>query len=89
MLRRLTTIPVLVVLVLGALRPEMAPATTTQSSEPKILRVQWAGEWIDDLEPQTNENGIADLTMLVYEGLTRLDENLNVVPGAAEVVGVQ
>lgn len=61
-----------------------ASSLAAESAPPKMLRVQWAGEWIDDLEPQTNESGIMDLTMLNYEGLTRFDEELNVVPGAAE-----
>jgi oligopeptide transport system substrate-binding protein len=76
-------VPCFVVLAMGVLALSAMPVVATQSSEPKVLRVQWASE-LPDLEPQTNENGISDLTMLNYEGLTRLDEELNVVPGAAE-----
>jgi oligopeptide transport system substrate-binding protein len=77
-------VPLLVVLGLGVLALRVVPATAAQSAEPKILRTIWSGEWIDDLEPQTNESGISDLTLLNYEGLTRIDAELNVVPGAAE-----
>ena len=76
---------VLIVLGLGSLIPSWSGASRRAAGrQAQILRVQWAGEWIDDLEPQTNENGISDLTMLAYEGLTRFDEELHVVPGAAE-----
>ena len=60
------------------------PAAATQNAQPKILRIWWADGVPDDFEPQTNDSGISDLILLNYEGLTRFDEELNVVPGAAE-----
>jgi oligopeptide transport system substrate-binding protein len=36
------------------------------------------------LEPQQTESGTVDVTFLNYEGLARFDEEMNVVPGAAE-----
>jgi len=76
-------VSLLAVLGLGVLARNAMPVAATQGGGPKILRVQWASE-MPNLEPQTNENGISDLTLLNYEGLTRLDQELNVVPGAAE-----
>jgi oligopeptide transport system substrate-binding protein len=70
--------------VLAACAGSRAPAAATQNAPPKILRIPWSTEFINTLEPQTNEFGISDLTLLNYEGLTRFDEELNVVPGAAE-----
>ena len=76
--------PVLLVLLVGVLIGMQPPAAAMQVAPPKILRKPWSTEFIYTLEPQTNQAGISDLTLLNYEGLTRFDEELNVVPGAAE-----
>lgn len=77
----LTAMMLVLIVVAGAANSVLADESV---HEPKVLRVWWAYDWIDDLEPQTNEQGISDLTFLNYEGLTRLNEEQNVVPGAAE-----
>jgi oligopeptide transport system substrate-binding protein len=74
----------LALIVGGVLFAGLAPAAARQDETPKILRVWWSDLIADSFEPQTNEYGISDLTLLVYEGLTRLDEELNLVPAAAE-----
>ena len=78
------SLSILGALILGSLLSGMTTSSAAQDGEAKILRIMWGYSFPDDLEPQTNQNGIADLTLLNYEGLTRLDTELNVVPGAAE-----
>ena len=83
--RILTSVPVLLVLVLGQLALVHGPATASQeAASDKIMRI-WMGDGFPMmLEPQQTESGTVDTTFLNYEGLTRLDEELNVVPAAAE-----
>ena len=59
-------------------------ATAVPSEEAKVLRVN-LGSFPDIIDPQKSSfvNEIAHLSM-IYEGLTRLDNELNTVPGAAE-----
>jgi oligopeptide transport system substrate-binding protein len=59
-------------------------ATAVPSDEAKVLRVN-LGSFPDIIDPQKSSfvNEIAHLSM-IYEGLTRLDNDLNTVPGAAE-----
>jgi oligopeptide transport system substrate-binding protein len=59
-------------------------ATAVPSEEPKVLRVN-LGTYPDIIDPQKSSfvNEIAHLN-LMYEGLTRLDNDLNTVAGAAE-----
>jgi ABC-type transport system substrate-binding protein len=58
-------------------------ATPTPEAQPKTLRVN-LGTYPDIIDPQKSSfvNEIAHL-QLMYEGLTRLDKDLNTVPGAA------
>jgi oligopeptide transport system substrate-binding protein len=84
MRRRLHAVSIVAILALGSLLAGLAPAVAIQGSAPQILRKPWSTEFIYTLEPQTNQAGISDLTLLNYEGLTRFDEEQNVVPGAAE-----
>ncbi len=60
------------------------PAPVEEVAAPKLLRVN-LGTYPDIIDPQKSSfvNEIAHLK-LIYEGLTRLDENLATVPGAAE-----
>jgi len=59
-------------------------STLAQDAEPKVLRVHQP-VYPDDFDPQkssfTNE---IDILALAYEGLTRLDQNQQTVPAAAE-----
>jgi oligopeptide transport system substrate-binding protein len=72
----------------SALEPTAAPAATNppeqQPSAGNILRANLV-TWPDTLDPQdasiANEIGVLSLA---YEGLTRLDKELNTVPAAAE-----
>lgn len=59
-------------------------ATAVPVEEGKVLRVN-LGSFPDIIDPQKSSfvNEIAHLSM-IYEGLTRLDNDLNTVPGAAE-----
>src|SRR5215211_6292695 len=59
-------------------------STLAQDAEPKVLRIHQP-VYPDDFDPQkssfTNE---IDILALAYEGLTRLDQNQQTVPAAAE-----
>lgn len=59
-------------------------ATPVPEAKPKVLRIN-LGTYPDIIDPQKSSfvNEIAHL-QLIYEGLTRLDPDLNTVPGAAE-----
>ncbi len=56
----------------------------TEAPKPKVLRIN-LGTWPDIIDPQKSSfvNEIAHLN-LIYEGLTRFNEKLETVPGAAE-----
>ncbi|MCD6031045.1 MAG: putative transporter, substrate binding protein (oligopeptide) [Thermomicrobiales bacterium] len=82
--RRATPVLVLMVLVCGSLLTGWAPAHARQGATPHVLRFYWGDGFQTMLEPQQTESGTVDVTFLNYEGLTRFDEELNVVPGAAE-----
>jgi oligopeptide transport system substrate-binding protein len=82
--RRATPVLVLMVLVCGSLLTGWAPAHARQDATPHVLRFFWGDGFQTMLEPQQTESGSVDVTFLNYEGLTRFDEELNVVPGAAE-----
>ena len=82
--RRATPVLVLMVLVCGSLLTGWAPAHARQGATPHVLRFFWGDGFQTMLEPQQTESGTVDVTFLNYEGLTRFDEELNVVPGAAE-----
>jgi oligopeptide transport system substrate-binding protein len=60
------------------------PEVPTPEPGPKVLRVN-LGTYPDIMDPQKSSfvNEIAHLK-LIYEGLTKLDSNLETVPGAAE-----
>ena len=85
MLRRLSVTLVLVVLLLGSSLPGLAAVAARQESAPaKILRINW-GPGVPEIDPQFSHEGQWSISGgLDYEGLTRLDENAQVVPGAAE-----
>lgn len=84
MRRRAIPVSVLVVLLLVSGVVGWLPAGAAQEASPKVMRFYWGDGFPDMLEPQQTESGTVDLTFLNYEGLTRFDEELNVVPGAAE-----
>lgn len=64
--------------------PTKAPEPEPAATGPKVLRIN-LGTWPDVVDPQKSSfvNEIAVL-QLIYEGLVRIDENGEVVPGAAE-----
>jgi oligopeptide transport system substrate-binding protein len=58
--------------------------TAAQDAEAKILRMNWGG-FPDTLDPQHGDQGHWEMSGgLDYEGLTRVNEELQPVPGAAE-----
>jgi oligopeptide transport system substrate-binding protein len=83
--RRLTVASLLVVLLLGPLFLGLASAAALQDTGgSKILRVDWGG-LPETLDPQHSDQGQWSISGgLDAEGLTRIDEELQVVPGAAE-----
>src|SRR5215207_1585768 len=82
--RTITVAPLLFVLALGTLVLGLTPAAATQDSASKILRIN-AGDFFPDptFDPQLSDNG-QGFYLFDFEGLTRIDEELQVVPGAAE-----
>ncbi len=63
---------------------KIVTATPAPVAKAKVLRVN-LGSWPDIIDPQKSSfvNEIAHLNM-IYEGLTRFNEKLETVPGAAE-----
>lgn len=87
MLRR-TGIPakLIALLMVAALLAPMAilPARAQDSAEPKVLRVHHP-TYPDDFDPQKSSfSNEIDILLLAYEGLTKLDQNQQTVPAAAE-----
>jgi oligopeptide transport system substrate-binding protein len=80
-----TSFLALIVLVLGSLALAMAPVAAVQESgKPHVLRVNW-GDPPETLDPQHSDQGQWSISGgLDWEGLTRIDEELQVAPGAAE-----
>jgi oligopeptide transport system substrate-binding protein len=83
--RFLTPLPVLVIAAVSGLLLGGAPATAIQeTSGEKVLRIQWGG-LPSTVDPQrlayVSEIAVAGLN---WEGLTRIDEQMNTVPAAAE-----
>ncbi|MFN8590540.1 MAG: peptide ABC transporter substrate-binding protein [Thermomicrobiales bacterium] len=82
--RRLVSFSLLGLLLFASGAGFWLPPSATAETAPKIMRFFWGDGFPDLLEPQQTESGTVDLTFLNYEGLTRYDEELNVVPAAAE-----
>jgi oligopeptide transport system substrate-binding protein len=73
------------VLTACAPQPETAvTATPAPVEEPKVLRIN-LGTYPDIIDPQksSSSSGVAHL-MMIYEGLTRLNGDLETIPAAAE-----
>jgi oligopeptide transport system substrate-binding protein len=85
MCRARTSFLALIVLVLGSLALAMAPVAAVQdNAKPHVLRVDW-GDFPETLDPQKSDGGQWSVSGGIdYEGLTRIDEELQIVPGAAE-----
>src|SRR5688572_24250049 len=83
--RRMTVVPLLVLLVGGLFGAGSSPTTATQAAPAKVLRVNWSGPPVPEIDPQLSHEGQWSISGgLDYEGLTRIDEELQVAPGAAE-----
>src|SRR5215212_9344768 len=84
MRRGITVAPIVILLVLTSLLPGLSLAAAQDGVGPKVLRVNW-GDPPETLDPQHSDQGQWSLSGgLDYEGLTRIDEELQPVPGAAE-----
>ena len=65
-------------------QPAKGAAGAQDVAGAKILRVQWQG-FPETFDPQQTLYGDGiGVSGLDYEGLTRIDEEMNTVPGAAE-----
>ena len=82
--RRATPVLIILGLLFGAISAAWMPAAATHDASPHVMRIWWSDEFGPMLEPQQTESGSVDVTFLNYEGLVRFDEELNVVPAAAE-----
>jgi oligopeptide transport system substrate-binding protein len=85
-MRRGITVAPIVVLLLGSLLPSPAPTAAGQTAgQAHVLRMNWGPDMPDTLDPQHSDQGQWSMSGgLDYEGLTRIDEELQPVPGAAE-----
>ncbi|HEU0113560.1 MAG TPA: ABC transporter substrate-binding protein, partial [Thermomicrobiales bacterium] len=85
MQRRLRSLAVLVVLLcLSPLAARESVMASPTGAMPHVLRVNW-GPGVPNLDPQFSHEGQWSISGgLDWEGLTRIDEELRVVPGAAE-----
>ena len=86
MRRGITVAPIVVVLVLGSLLPGLASTAARRAAgHAHVLRINWGPSVPETLDPQHSDEGQWSISGgLDYEGLTRIDEKLQVVPGAAE-----
>ena len=86
MRRGITVAPIALALLLGALLPSLAlPAVVQTAGQEHVLRMNWGPSMPDTLDPQLSDQGQWEMSGgLDYEGLTRIDEELQPVPGAAE-----
>src|SRR3954447_25694737 len=85
MSRRLSVTLVLVVVLLGSSLPGLSAVAARQQNAPaKILRIN-GGDYFPEstFDPQLSDNG-QGYYLFDFEGLTRINEELQVVPGAAE-----
>src|SRR5215212_5188930 len=84
MRRQMLNVPVLIALVLGSLVLGRVPVAATQDiSDAKVLRINAGDFFPEPFDPQLSDNG-QGFYLFDFEGLTRIDEELQVVPGAAE-----
>ena len=83
MRRGITVAPIVVLLVLTSLLAGPSLAAVQEGVGPKVLRVNWGGV-PETLDPQHSDQGQWSMSGGIdYEGLTRIDEELQPVPGAA------
>jgi oligopeptide transport system substrate-binding protein len=83
---RWITVGLLVVFLLVSLRVGGAPATAAQNQTAgeKVLRIEY-NSWPDTLDPQLTYDISQDMVVgLGFEGLTRIDSEMQTVPAAAE-----
>jgi oligopeptide transport system substrate-binding protein len=81
----ITVAPLVVVLLLASLLSGPARVTAQNGPIPHVLRVNWGDPPPDTLDPQLSHSGQWGISGGVdFEGLTKLDEELQPVPGAAE-----
>jgi oligopeptide transport system substrate-binding protein len=83
--QRMTSFLVSVLLISGMFVPGIAPVVASQdTSDAKLLRIN-GGDFFPDptFDPQLSDNG-QGFYLFDFEGLTRIDEELQVVSGAAE-----
>src|SRR4051812_31542545 len=85
MRRVLTMLPTFIT-VASLLAVGGMPVTAMQGAAPNhVLRLNWGSTGPDTLDPQFSHEGQWSISGgLDYEGLTRIDEDLQVAPGAAE-----
>jgi oligopeptide transport system substrate-binding protein len=82
------TVAPLVVVLLASLLTGPTLTAAQNGSTPHVLRVNWGDPPPDTLDPQLSHSGQWGISGGVdYEGLTKLDDELKPVPGAAESWG--
>jgi oligopeptide transport system substrate-binding protein len=84
-MRRAKLVALLLLLTLGAHITSPASALIARDTAPeKVLRIEW-NSYPDTLDPQRIEGINQDaIVKLAFEGLTRINDELNTIPGAAE-----
>ncbi len=82
--RVLTVLALFTALMLNAGAVSQVPAARQEGAEAHVLRVNW-GYFPETLDPQLSHSGQWSISGgLDYEGLTRIGDDLQVIPGAAE-----
>jgi oligopeptide transport system substrate-binding protein len=72
-------------LILASLVLATVPVASVRAASDHVLRVNWGPPVPDTLDPQHSDEGQWSISGgLDYEGLTRIDADLQVIPGAAE-----
>jgi oligopeptide transport system substrate-binding protein len=86
MRRGITAAPIVVVFVLGSLLSSLVATAQGQTArQAHVLRMNWGPDMPETLDPQHSDLGQWSMSGgLDWEGLTRIDEELQPVPGAAE-----
>lgn len=81
----ITVAPLVVVLLLASLLSAPTLTAAQNGPTPHVLRVNWGDPPPDTLDPQLSHSGQWGISGGVdYEGLTKLDDEQKLVPGAAE-----
>ena len=79
--RRMTAVPIFILLIVGMLVAWLAPVAATQEGSAKILRINAGDFFPETFDPQLSDNG-QSFFLIDFEGLTRIDDRNDTAPVA-------